>query len=547
MPRLWSVITMPSGQVYEFAGHTLDPRQGRLRRDGKDVDLRPKSLALLSHLIANPGRVIDKEELIAAVWPDVVVSDDSLSQCLKDVRGVLGTEAEGLIRTVPRRGYMVDESRIHVRSEATASKARKPSIAVLPFRPLANDREHQWFSDGIVEDIAAALARSRQLLVVPRYAQRGVGADGVSAIDAVRGLGVSHVLEGSVRIAGDSVRVSAQLVEAQSGGLIWADRFDRKTTAIFSIQDEITEAIVRHLEIELLPEEWHAIQLSRTGDIEAYTYYRHGRQLARQLTKSYLLLARRMFAKAVELDPNFARAYAGLVVCDCYLIEWHATDEKIRSTLAMADKALSLDSALAEAHVARGFALYRSGRFDEAEAAYDHALATDRDCYEARLFAGIFAWIRGRREVARALFISAAELREDDYVAPLFALGMMDKHDPDKPRWARVCLDRAERAATLQPENPAPLSRGACALVHLGEPERALSWTTRALTMDPDDLVTQYNAAAVYSLTGRQDEAIAILENYLNATSDDMVDVLIGDGDFDGIRSHPRYAALVAR
>jgi len=540
------VITVTPAPSYEFDGHTFDPQLGRLRRDGKDIALRPKSLALLSYLVANPGRVIDKEELIAAVWPDVVVSDDSLSQCLKDVRGVLGIKAEGLIRTVPRRGYMVDESRIHIRSGAAAPKAAKPSIAVLPFRPLANDREHQWFSDGIVEDITAALARSRQLLVVPRYARRDVSIDADTAVDAVRGLGVGYVLEGSVRIAGDSVRVSAQLLEAQSGGLVWADRFDRKTADIFSIQDEITEAIVRHLEIELLPEEWHAIQLSRTGDIEAYTYYRHGRQLARNLTKTYMLLARRMFAKAAELDPDFARAYAGIVLCDCYLMEWHATDEKLKSILAMADKALSLDPALAEAHVARGFALYRSGRFDEAEAAYAHALAIDRDCYEARLFAGMLAWIRGRRETAKSLFLMAGELREDDYLAPFFALGMMDKDDPDRKRWARVCLERAERLATLQPENPAPLSRGACVLAHLGEQERAFSWLTRALTMDPDDLVTQYNAAAVHSLTGRHEEAIAILENYLRVVSDDMIDILIGDRDFDGLRSHPRYAALIA-
>jgi adenylate cyclase len=536
---------MKPASVYEFAGHTLDLGQCRLLRGSKDVGLRPKSLTLLAYLIENRGRVIGKDELIAVVWPNVAVSDDSLSQCLKDVRSALGSHAEGLIRTVPRRGYVVDETRIRRLAEKSRLQQDKPSIAVLSFRPLANDREHQWFSDGLVEDITAALAKSHQLFVMPRYARTDEAR--VSTIEIVRGLGVDYVLEGSVRISGESVRVSAQLIETQSEGLLWADRFDRKITNIFSIQDEITGAIVKHLEIELLPEEWQAIQLSRTDDIEAYTYYRHGRQLAGHWTKSYLLLARRMFVKAVELDENFARAMAGIVLCDCYLMEWHATQETPEAILALAERALALDPILADAHVARGFALYRSGRFDEAQAAYERAMVIDHFSYEARFFSALLAWIRGQRHKARSLFVQAAEMRKEDYLAPFFVLGMMDRNDRDKERWARICFERVERAATLQPENAAPLSRGAVALVHLGDRQKAISWITRALTIDPEDLVTQYNAAAVHSLLGNQNAAIRILQNYLQRVSDDMIDVLRNDGDFDGIRSHPRYADLVAR
>lgn len=380
---------------------------------------------------------------------------------------------------------------------------------------------------------------------MPRTARPGQGGKAAFTVDLAREIGVRYLLDGSVRLADGRVRVSAQLFDADAGGLLWADRFDRALIDIFAIQDEITMAIVRHLEIELLPEEWQAIHQSRTESVEAYTYYRHGRQLARQLTKSHLLMARRILVKAVELDPEFARAHAAIVLCDCYLMEWHATSETPAAILEMAEKALRLDPRLAEAYVARGFALYRSGRHDDAQAAYDRAVAIDDGCYEARLFAGFLAWSKGDRESAKALFILAANLRPDDYLAPTFIIGMFEKGDPELLAWARICVERAERDAMLNPENPALLSRGAVALAHLGEVEKARSWLMRAQTIDPEDLVTCYNAAAVHSLLGDQDEAIRLLERYLRYAADDMLDVIRHDGDMAGLKHHERYESLL--
>lgn len=535
---------MRMGAIFEFEGHTLDVGLGRLWRGGDEIALRPKSLALLVYFLEHPGRVIDKDELISSVWPNVTVSDDSLSQCLKDIRAVLGPEADGFLRTVPRRGYVVDENRMHRRDPGKVRRHVKPTLEVLPFRPLAKDREHLWFAEGIVEDVTVALCKSGRLVVIPRYRPRFEEINIESNSETVEEQGNHYLLEGSVRLFAESVRVSTKLIETGSGELIWADHFDRKLIDIFAIQDEITSAIVQHLEIELVPEEWRAIQLSRTDEIEAYTYYRHGRQLARHWTQSYLSLARRMFAKSAEIDPAFARAYAGIVLCDCYLMEWHATEQKPQDVLAMADKALLLDAQLAEAHAARGFALYRSGRLDDAEASYERALRIDRGCYEARLFAGILAAVRGRRDVAKMHFLEAANLWQEDYVATCYVLCNSSENDPARVDWARLVFERAERIAALQPENPAPLSRGACALVHLGDAQKAVSWITRALTIDPDDLLTQYNAAVVYALLGDPDRSIQILERYLPQVSDDMIDVIRTDGGLDGIRGHPRYEAL---
>ena len=280
--------------------------------------------------------------------------------------------------------------------------------------------------------------------------------------------------------------------------------------------------------------------------MEAYTYYRHGWQLARHWSKAHLLVARRLFAKATELDAGFAPAYAALALCDCYLLEWSATSHTRSSILATADMALALDPNLATAYVARGSVLHRSGRTDEAADAYARAMAIDPSCYEAKLFAGHLAWTQGNRLAAKARFIEAADLRREDYVAPYFVLGMIDKSAPDRLAWAQLALERIERAVTLQPENLAPLSRGAVTLVHLGKISQAASWIRRALTLDPEDPVTCYNAAAVYSLSGDQDTALQYLETSIHHSSEDAATFIRHDGDLDAVRRHPGYDALVA-
>lgn len=155
--------------VFEFAGHTLDLEQGRLRGAAGDITLRPKALSLLIYLVRHAGRVIGKDELLQALWPNTFVTEELLSQCLKDVRRALGPDAEGLIRTIPRRGYVLDETRVCVstlREVPSPVPSERPSIAVLPFESTNPDQD--WFVDGIAEDITIALARSRKLRVISK-------------------------------------------------------------------------------------------------------------------------------------------------------------------------------------------------------------------------------------------------------------------------------------------------------------------------------------------------------------------------------------------
>jgi len=536
--------------VFEFACHTLDLDQGRLRNVAGDVALRPKSLLLLTYFVQNPGRVIAKDELVQAVWPNTFVSDDSLSQCLKDIRASLGSDAEGLIRTIPRRGYVLDEARLRaaggndVAAAAGQADAERPSIAVLPFETPGTGQE--WFSDGIVEDITTALARSRRLRVVSKNYSFAFKGRGIRGDEIARELRVRHLLEGSVRLSGQRVRVSTRLIEAEGGELLWAERFDRDMADIFTIQDEITEAVVKQLETELLAEEKQAIRQARTANIEAYHYELRGRQLVSTLTKPNLLLARRMFAKAAELDPLYARAHASMVICDCYLRDWHGHAVSSEAILPTAEKALDLDPGLPEAYIAYGFALFGSEQHDEAERAYRQALSLDPNSYEANFFfASTIVRFRNDREKMVSLFRLAARLRPDDYVSPMMICGFLPKDNPERLDWARLCVERAERAARLHPEDASPLHRGAFAFACLGDREQALSWLARALAIDPDEFIAQVNAAGIYARFGEAEEALHYIARAARNVPQNTIEMLRNDADFDALRDDPRFVQIL--
>src|SRR5213592_1608635 len=221
----------------------------------------------------------------------------------------------------PVRVYRVtlDRSAAQDASHEEPAQLEKPSIAVLPFNNMSGDPEQEYFSDGITEDIITDLSNISGLFVVARNTAFTYKGTPVKVQQVAQELGVRFILEGSVRKAGSRVRVTGQLIQGKDGGHIWAKRFDRDLTDIFAIQDEITHAIVEQLKVKLLPQEKKSIEQAPTDNVEAYTYYLRGREFLQRHTKAYYVLAKRMFAKALELDPNYARAYAGIADCDSFL------------------------------------------------------------------------------------------------------------------------------------------------------------------------------------------------------------------------------------
>ena len=258
----------PRGAVYRFDGFTLDLVRGALLAPGgTEIALRPKAFALLRQLVENAGRLIDRDEIMAAVWPGVTVTDDSITQVIKEIRGALGDREQRLLRTVPRRGFLfaaevwraddpaslvVFPAREPIPSTVAAlSSASRPMLVVLPFANITGDPGQDYFADGISEDLMTALSYLRWFSVIARNSAFTFKGRVVDVREVGRQLGVGYVLEGSIRKSGERVRITARLCETEAGAQIWAGRFDGDLADIFDLQDRLTEAVVGAIEPSL--------------------------------------------------------------------------------------------------------------------------------------------------------------------------------------------------------------------------------------------------------------------------------------------------------
>jgi adenylate cyclase len=427
-----------------------------------------------------------------------------------------------------------------------SSGAARPSIVVLPFNNMSGDPEQEYFSDGITEDIITDLSKVSGLFVIARNSAFTYKGKTVKVQEVSRDLGVRYVLEGSVRKAGARVRVTAQLINGADAGHVWADRYDRDLTDIFSIQDEITHAIVEQLKVKLLPREKKSIAQAPTDNVEAYTYYLRGRQFLHCHSKSYYQLARRMFVKAVELDPTYARAYAGIADCDSFLFVHYRADVSIDGILANSARALELDAGLAEAHTSRALALSLVQRNEEAMAEFERAIELDPNSFEAHYFYARARYGQNELERAAALFERAAALKPDDYQA-LSILKQIYRsigREAEIEAVARKAVERAQNELALHPDNSRPAYMGGNDLIALGEVDRGREWLARALAIDPDDVLTQYNVACAYSKLGDSDAAFDLLEKLLAHASAWVKTWIRVDSDFERLRSLPRYRKI---
>jgi adenylate cyclase len=436
----------------------------------------------------------------------------------------------------------------HASDAALADAQEKPSIAVLPFINMSGDPEQEYFSDGITEDIITDLSKVSALSVVARNTAFTYKGKPVKVPEVAKELGVDFVVEGSVRKAGSRVRVTGQLINGKDDRHVWADRYDRDLTDIFAIQDEITHAIVEQLKVKLLPQEKKSIAQAPTDNVEAYTFYLRGRQFMQRHSKANYELARRMFAKAVELDPLYARAYAGMADCDSFLFLHYQLPAGVESILATSAKALDLDDKLAEAHASRGLALSLDKCYDESTAEFERAIALDPNSFEAHYFYGRACVTQGRLERAATLFERAAENKPDDYQSLCLLIHVYRSlgRQRDSESAAQRCIERAKNELTLHPENARAAYLGANALVTLGETDRAREWASRALSIDPDDVLTQYNVVCAYSQLGDVDQAFDLLERLLPYAGHELKHGWIkNDSDLDPLRSHPRYQKVL--
>ena len=428
------------------------------------------------------------------------------------------------------------------------ARAKQVSICILPFQNMSGDAEQEYFSDGISEDITTDLSKVSALEVIARNTAFQFKGQSVDVCATARKLGVSHVLEGSVRKAGGRVRITAQLIDGRSGGHVWADRFDRDLEDIFAIQDEISQAIVKALKVKLLPEEKKAIEQRGTNSAEAYNLY----LLARQywVTGNHGDPRReervmRICGRAVEIDPYYAQAWALLAIAQSNLR--YGFGQQVDDGFAAAHTALAIDPTIAEARLPMARRLEEQRRCEQASAEIEEALRLAPDSWEVNKEAGRLRMTR--REIAEAAvhYEKAVSVMESDFhawdllVTCYCALG---RHDAMR-RAAEMALARGDEALAQDPSNGAALGITAAALVVLGHKDRADERMERALLIDPDNLNMRYNFACALALAGDREGAVRMLGSVLQRSSHVIVTLAEKDPDLDALRDDRAFQKLL--
>ena len=442
------------------------------------------------------------------------------------------------------------------RPERARTPAPGASILVLPFANMSGDPEQEYFSDGICEDIITDLSKVSSLWVAARNTSFTFKGKHVDVAQLARQMKLSHVLEGSVRKSGNRVRITAQLIDGATGGHVWAERYDRDLSDIFALQDEISQAIVAALKVRLLPEEKLAIANRGTTSPEAYKFYLMARQYrlagnagsARSGT-----LAIRLCRRAVEIDPQYAQAWALMASCQSsqrlYVDAAARNGDSAENGAAAAERAIALNPDLADAHAAMGRILTQSARYDEALAELQIALRRDPDSYEANREAAALYTALNRLEEAIPYYERAAGLVEFDYWASGMLISYYERLGrPEQSRnAAERTLARVEKMLASEPDHGSALSFGITALVGLGEHERAREWIERALLLDPDNRNMAYNIACSLIRMGDVDRALDLLEQQIGTCSREAINWWRVDPDLELLRPLARFQAMIAK
>ncbi len=471
----------------------LDADRALLRdSNGVEVALRPKSLDLLLLLGRNPGRVMSRDELFDAVWPDVTVTEDSIAQCVRDIRRAIGDPEGRVLRTIVKRGYCLD---VPVEPAAPSrdapvleTKQDRPSLVVLPFQSISSDPGGDWFADGIVEEITTALSRFRSLFVIARSSAFTFKGESVDVRDVGKRLGTRYVLEGSIQRAGEQLRVTGQLVEAETGNHIWADRFDGVMADIFELQDRITAAVAGVLEPRIRRAEVVRATRKPTADLTAYDFYLRAMPGFYARTREGYDSAKRLVGEAVARDPGFAQARSLLArLFELGLSSgWELDIAAARDrAISLAREALASDSTDPLVLARCGYVLtLLAGMHVEGSALLDRAIAANPNSAEAHMRGGWVSLWNG--DFATAL--SRADTGER-----LDPLSMMPTNSLDLRAAAHffshrfdAAIDAAERAIGRVPDYNSARRYLIASLAHAGREGDARAQANELLRRDPE-------------------------------------------------------------
>ena len=463
-------------------GRSIDFQRGSVTDEaGHTVTLRPQAAEVLKLLAARPGKLVSKDELMQAVWAGIAVTDDSLVQCIKDIRRALGDDKYRIVRTVLKRGYVLEaETRLPEvrRAEQPAAVRRywliatatvlaaiaaialwlgrsgpaaggSPSIAVLAFDNLSGDADDIFLAEGFAEDIITELARHREIPVLARSSSMSLQGADKAPQNAARALGVRYILDGSMRRVSDTLRLTVRLVEAPTGTTLWSGRYDMTAAEIVSTQDEIVERIAGTLYSEVRETEKTQSLRRPPRDLEVYELAMRGLALKHRFTAESYREGRTALQRAIELDPLYAPAYAYLGYLDVTDVSGNYTGERGREDLGAAfdliHKSIALDPTFDYAYQALGNAYLLTNQYPQGLDALDTAVALAPNAAENQL-------LRGRALAAVGRFEEAVAAGERAFVlnplAPTFYYGLHSLslfaagRYPDALAATQTCVDR---------------------------------------------------------------------------------------------------------
>ena len=433
---------------------------------------------------------------------------------------------------------------LHATPRPTVSAAK--SVAVLPFANMSAEADNEYFADGIAEEIINALTKVQSLRVASRTSSFAFKGKNEDIGEIGRKLRVSTVLEGSVRKVGTKLRITAQLINVADGYHLWAEQYDREMEDIFAIQDDIAQAIVKSLRVILSEGEKLAMGKVRTVDVDAYHYYLRGRKFFHQHRRKSLEYAVQMYEKAIEIDSRYALAYAGIAVA-CSLLYTYFDSRAVNSVQAdvASQKALELAPDLAEAHLARAFALRLGEHAEQAEKEFEAAIKLDPKLFDAFYFYGRSLKYQGRYAESAKMLERASMLRPEDFQAPTFLggayAGMGMRAEANAARRRAVKL--IERRLDLNPDDARAYNLGATTLMKLGNTPRALEFAAMSLSIEPDDPLILYNVACMYALMDKREDALGHLERAVR-NGFGHKQSMANDPDLDSIRRTPWFHAI---
>ncbi|MGC1412217.1 MAG: winged helix-turn-helix domain-containing protein [Acetobacteraceae bacterium] len=482
-----------TGAVYRFDRFALYPDRGvLLSAEGQEIALRPKAFTLLHLLVENAGRLLSRDTIMRVVWPDVIIADDGITQCIRDIRQALADDTQRILRTVRQRGYILAAEVVVTLVQSnvitqTLQLADKPSIAVLPFRNLSADPEQEFFSDGIADDVITELSRSRALFVIARnssFVYRGQLAD---VKQVARELGVRYVVEGSVRRDVGRVRINAQLIEAETGNHLWAERYDREIEHMFAVQDEITLAVISAIQPAVADAEFRRTLRRPPEDLGTWEAYQRGLWHLSRASPTDSILAREFFQRAMALDAMFAppcAAMAMLYMQEGLSFATHSWPEALKLAGGWAHKAVDIDASDADAQAILAWtAAISDGPSQESWDGVSLALALNPNSSWANAVKGALLLFSCQPSQARNALSTALRLdpRGPISVLPVtqIAVSYYFEHDyPQAAEWAR-------RAVSRYPESPLAYKWMAAALGQLGRIDEAAEMLQRTINLSP--------------------------------------------------------------